>query len=300
MVFSKFLDPKNDFCFKKIFGSEKNKDILIHFLNDMIVFPGKGQIQDVTFLKTAQDPETAAQKTSLVDILCKDEKGCNYIVEMQVAKDKGFAKRAQYYASKVYSSQVKIGQEFFELKEVIFLAILDFVMFPENEAYKSDHIILDKDSHEHDLKNFSFSFLELPKFTKDIAQLSNVTEKWAYFFKRAHETSEGDLKKLTGNDLIIERAYEELNRFNWNEVELATYDQADLQERVYRGTLAQKFDEGFEIGKAEGRMLAGIEQEKENTIREMLKLGLEESVICAVTKLPLEKLRLLRARITAL
>jgi predicted transposase/invertase (TIGR01784 family) len=134
MTLKKFLDPKNDYAFKKIFGTEKNKDILIHFLNDVIAFPGNGKIQNVTFLKTIQEPETAAQKTSLVDIMCQDEKGLYYIVEMQVAKDKGFAKRAQYYASRVYTSQMQSGQKFHELKEVIFLAIVDFTMFPEKKV----------------------------------------------------------------------------------------------------------------------------------------------------------------------
>ena len=233
--------------FKKIFGSEKNKDILIHFLNDMIIFPGDGPIQSVTFLKAAQDPEIAAQKTSIVDILCRDEEGNSYIVEMQVAKDKAFAKRAQYYASKVYTSQMQMGQEYCNLKEVIFLAIVDFVMFPNKKAYKSDHMILDKESYENDLKDFSFTFLELPKFTKEIEELSNITEKWAYFFKHADETSEDELKQLIGEDEIIERAYEELNRFRWDERELLTYEQADMQERVYYGALAQKLDEGIEI-----------------------------------------------------
>jgi predicted transposase/invertase (TIGR01784 family) len=292
-MFSKFLDPKNDVAFKKIFGSEKNKDILIHFLNDMVAFPGNGQIRDVTFLKTIQDPETAAQKTSLVDILCQDEKGHNYIVEMQVAKDKGFAKRAQYYASKVYSSQLQVGQEFHDLKEVIFLAIVDFEMFPNKKAYKSDHVILDKESHEHDLKDFSFTFLELPKFAKNIEHLCNVTEKWAYFFKHASETSEDELKKLIGNDPIIERAYEELNRLRWNKVELLTYDQADLQERVYRGALEQKFDEGFGEGFDKGQI-----KREEEIVSGLIKQGIEDSVICLVTRIPLEKLRLLRERIT--
>src|SRR5262245_22961814 len=98
----KFLDPKNDIAFKKIFETEKNKDILIHFLNDMITFKEGEKIKEVTFLKTVQDPETAAKKTSIVDILCRDEKENIYIVEMQVAKEKGFEKRAQYYASKAY------------------------------------------------------------------------------------------------------------------------------------------------------------------------------------------------------
>ena len=225
-MLSKFLDPKNDFAFKKIFGTEKNKDILIHFLNDMVTFKEKGKIQDVTFLKTSQDPETAASKISIVDILCKDEKGSRYIVEMQVAKDKGFEKRAQYYASKAYISQAHVGGEYQDLKEIIFLAIADFVIFPNKKGYKSDHVILDKESFEHDLKDFSFTFLELPKFNKDIDHLSNIREKWSYFFKYAEDTSEKDLSKIIGRDLVLERAYEELNRFSWNEVELRTYDQA--------------------------------------------------------------------------
>src|ERR1700722_2042639 len=171
-MLSKFLDPKNDVAFRRIFGSEKNKDILIHFLNDMITFKEHGRIQEVTFLKTIQDPEIIAQKTSVVDILCKDEKGNSYVVEMQVAKEKGFEKRAQYYASKVYIAQVDKGCEYHDLKEVIFLAIADFVMFPNKKDYKSDHVILDKKSHENDLKDFSFTFVELPKFNKDVDHLS--------------------------------------------------------------------------------------------------------------------------------
>jgi len=160
-MLSKFLDPKNDVAFKKIFGTEKNKEILIHFLNDMLTFQGNRAIKDVTFLKTIQDPETAANKTSIVDILCKDKKGNQYIVEMQVAKEKGFEKRAQYYASKAYISQTHIGGKYHDLKEIIFLAISDFIMFPKKEGFKSDHVILDKKSYENDLKDFSFTFLSI-------------------------------------------------------------------------------------------------------------------------------------------
>ena len=88
-----------------------------------------------------------------------------------------------------------MGGEYHDLKEVIFLAISDFIMFPQKKNYKSDHVMLDEESHENDLKDFSFTFLELPKFNKEIDQLSNMTEKWSYFFKHAEETSEEDLKK---------------------------------------------------------------------------------------------------------
>ncbi len=72
MSLSRFLDPKNDFAFKQIFGTEKNKDILIHFLNDVLGYKKEEQIIEVTFLKTAQDPDIAIYKQSIVDVMCKD------------------------------------------------------------------------------------------------------------------------------------------------------------------------------------------------------------------------------------
>ena len=232
---SKFLDPKNDFAFKKIFGTEKNKDILIHFLNDMLVLPEGRKIESVVFLKPSQDPEISYQKQSLVDVLCADHEGRQYIVEMQVAKFEGFEKRAQYYAAKAYSGQLNIGENYKKLKEIIFLAITDFVMFPKKLEYKSDHVILDKHSYQHDLKDFSFTFLELPKFNKDMNELSTMVEKWAYFFKHAHHTSEQDSAHLAESDEIIGRAYEELNQFSWSIDELRTYED---QQKKFRDARA--------------------------------------------------------------
>ena len=83
---TKFLDPKNDYAFKRIFGTEKNKQILVHFLNDILAFPKGEQIQQVTFLKPMLDPDVISKKQSIVDVLCVDEKGVQYIIEMQVAR----------------------------------------------------------------------------------------------------------------------------------------------------------------------------------------------------------------------
>jgi predicted transposase/invertase (TIGR01784 family) len=295
-MLTKFLNPKNDVAFKKIFGSEKNKDILIHFLNDMITFKERGPIKEVTFLKNNQDPEIASKKTSIVDILCKDEKGNTYIVEMQIAKEKGFQKRAQYYASKAYASQMHAGEEYQDLKEIIFLAIIsNFTLFPKKKHYKSDHVLLDKEDLENDLKDFSFTFLELSKFNKTIDQLSNMIEKWSYFFKHAEETSEKDFQKIIAHDPIIERAYEELNRFSWNEQELLTYEQAEKYEGAYRASMLQKFDEGklegeklgIEKGKLEGEKL-GIEKGKlegeQIGIEKGEKIGIEKGEKIGIQK----------------
>jgi len=103
---------------------------------------------------------------------------------------------------------------------------------------------LDKESYENDLKGFSFTFLELPKFNKNVDELTHIVEKWMYFLSMQKKTSEADLRKIIGHDEIIERAYEELNRFSWNEEEFLTYEQALKYEWDYAASMAQKYDEG--------------------------------------------------------
>ncbi|NUX01754.1 Rpn family recombination-promoting nuclease/putative transposase, partial [Wolbachia endosymbiont of Madathamugadia hiepei] len=154
MVLSKFLDPKNNYAFRRIFGTEKNKDILIHFLNDILGRIGEAEIKDATFLSPIQNPDIVAKKESIVDVLCRDSTGVQTIVEMQVARTSGFEKRAQYYAAKAYLSQADVGARYQDLKGVIFIAITDFVLFPNKPEYKSDHVTLDQKTFEHDLEDF--------------------------------------------------------------------------------------------------------------------------------------------------
>ena len=280
-MISKFLDPKNDIAFRRIFGSERNKDILIHFINDILVFKDKSPIIEVTFLKTIQDPEIAIKKTSIVDVLCEDEYKNQYIVEMQVAKELGFEKRAQYYAAKAYANQANVGGKYENLKEIVFIAISDFIMFPNKKGFKSDHVILDRNSHEHDLKDFSFTFLELPKFKKTIKDLNSITDKWMYFFKGTDETSPEDLAKIIGSDAIMERAYHELDRYYWNEEELRTYEQTQKYEWGYHASIRQAINDGEQIGIAKTKKEA-LEEKKE-IARKMLKKGITNEIVKELT-----------------
>jgi predicted transposase/invertase (TIGR01784 family) len=279
MALSKFLDPKNDIAFKRIFGTERNKDILIHFINDILQLKGNNRIKEVTFLSTIQDPEIASKKQSIVDVLCRDENGVQIIVEMQVSPQEGFEKRAQYYAAKAYSRQLnsgkKDGSRYIDLKAVVFIAIIDNIIFPDKLPYKSDHIILDKNSYENDLKDFSFTFIELPKFKiTDINLLTNIVEKWCFFFKNANQTTEADSRTIANHDDVIERAYEELNQFNWTEEELLTYEREikrvmdnqavedyKIKQERYRLEQAEALgmEKGMEKGIEEGRIKRNIE-----------------------------------------
>ena len=290
MAVSKFLDPKNDIAFKKIFGSEKNKDILIHFINDIMGFKDGDLIKDVSFLSPVQDPEIAYKKQSAVDVLCEAENGTKIIVEMQVAPFKGFEKRAQYYAAKAYSRQLAQGQGedglYANLKEVIFIAISEYKIFPKKLEYISHHVILDKNTYDHDLKDFSFSFIELPKFHIDkIEDLKTIIEKWCYFFKYAAKTSEADLQRIIGSDLVIERAYEALNQFNWNEAELIAYEQETKR------IMDNKAAENYLIETAEARGEARGEEKKAIAIaRNLLKARIANDLIAKATGLTIEEM----------
>jgi len=293
MALSKFLDPKNDIAFRKVFGSEKHKDIVIHFINDILELKGNDQIENVEFLSPIQDPEIASKKQSIVDVLCRDKNGIQIIVEMQIAPTKGFEKRAQYYAAKAYSGQLNKGNEedgkYHNLKEVIFIAIADCIIFADKKEYKSDHVILDKNSYEHNLKDFYFTFIELPKFKKNnIAELKTIVDKWCYFFKHAPETSEEDLINIIGSDLIIEKAYNALNQFNWSETELIAYDEEIKRIRDNIAALDYQYDKGKADGKAERDMEIAL-----NLLRQNLPLD----VISSATGLSHAKLSELKAKL---
>jgi predicted transposase/invertase (TIGR01784 family) len=174
---------------------------------------------------------------------------------------------------------------------VVFIAISDNVIFPDKVFYKSDHIILDKDTYSHDLRDFSFTFIELPKFKiTDISLLTNIIEKWCYFFKHANKTSEQDLLKIVGSDQVIERAYTELNQFNWSEAELHTYDQEIKRIMDNRAAEDYKLEQaeakGLEKGKAEGK-----NEEKIELARKMLLRGHSVEDISELTNLSIGEIR---------
>lgn len=289
MAFSKFLDPKNDFLFKRLFGTEKNKDILIYFINSVLHLEGEEAVEDVTYLQTDQNPEYAYKKQSMVDVLCRDQKGTQFIIEMQVAKFSGFEERAQYYAAKAYINQMNEGEKYQDLKEVIFIALTDYVMFPHKATWKSDHVTLDKKTHEQDLKAFSFTFIELPKFTKSIEELSTIEEKWVYFFKHANKTQEDELTELLGDDVVLKKAFEESTKYSMSEREWNAYEAALKHERDAKAIEDYKLQEaeekGIEKGKAEGEKAAKLEVAKG-----MLSDGLPVDVISKYTGLSVSEI----------
>ena len=158
---------------------------------------------------------------------------------------------------------------------MIFLAITDYVLFPKKKAYKSNHITLDQVTHEQDLKDFSYTFIELPKFNKTIAVAKKTIEdSWIYFFKHGQETNEpiADLLKLPH----IQQAYEIVKSFNWSEAELNYYEREEMKIMDEKGMVIAAKKEGHEEGREEAKLEERQKAKKEKLAiaRNLKKIGL--------------------------
>ena len=248
----KFLNPRNDVAFKRLFGNEKNKDILITFLNEVLRNQLHNPITGVEFLTPIQEAEILSKKQSIVDVLCKDSDGCQYIIEMQVANMAGFEERAQYYASKAFVNQLNQGEEYKRLKEVIFIAFTNFSIFPEKEEYKSEHVTLDKKTLENNLDKISFTFVDLVKFDQKrptkIDDLS-LEERFYYFLRHAEDINPEDLQLLIKENKVLERAFHELNRVYWTENELRQYESDEKAQRDNKAAMTYAIEKGIEKGR---------------------------------------------------
>ena len=216
----KFADPKNDVAFRKLFGNEKKKYILISFLNSVLDLKGRDQIKTISIKSNFQLPPIAGIKSSILDINVIDQNKNTYIVEMQVSEREAFAKRVQYYVSKEYAKQLKKGDNYAKLTPVVFIGILNFSYFACKE-YLSQHIILNKRTFENELKDINFNFIELPKFKKKLKDCKTLVDKWIFFMKNAENL---DVIPSDIDDKGLLEAYKELNQHNWSEDELSEYE----------------------------------------------------------------------------
>lgn len=183
-----FADPKTDFTFKRIFGSEEHKDVLIAFLNDILGLDGPHRIRQVELLPPEQRPMVDELKLSIVDVKCTDERGVIYVVEMQVLQVEGFEKRVVYNVAKAYVNQIARGDPYPDLDDVVGITICDFEIWPDSEGRKIPMLsrwrMTEQHSGANDLGQIRLVFLELPKYDTSRPP-QTVVEKWAYFFREA-------------------------------------------------------------------------------------------------------------------
>ena len=256
MPVSKILNPKNDFAFKKLFGTSANAGLTLELLNHALDWHLESPIVSLQFPSPQQLPRSHGGKDSHLDVLCVDAQGQHYIVEMQVAQDEAFRKRAQYYAAKTFFGQLREGEPYSKLSRVILLAFTDFLLFPGETSYKSDHLILDGRTHANKLPDIRFTFIDLTLFKehiqgKPIAALSKE-EKLYLFLKEAEQLGPEALANLVANDPIMERLQQQVTQYYWSPQELALYDSAEKRHRDQISLVTQAEARGLRQGMQEG------------------------------------------------
>ena len=252
---SRYLDPTNDISFRKLFGTEEHKSLLMSFLNSILNLEGNRKIKEVELLPKDQAPLIKETKASILDVKCTDERNIQYIVEMQNKKVPGFVKRTQFYVAHSYVKQLPSGSEYFSLKPVVFLVLANHKLFPNKGKVISYHKTLDVETLEHDLEDLSYVFIELPKFKKKEEELETLQDKWLYFFKNWNDTKEVP-PKIEEKELI--EAYRSMEEYNWNPEERDAYIKANI-------ALTDEFD-ARRKEREEGR-----KEEKLEIARKMLK-----------------------------
>ncbi len=238
-----FLDIKTDYAFKKVFGSEESKEILISFLNSIIEFNNNQKIKDLTILDPYNIPILKGMKDTFVDVKAKLEDDTKVIIEMQVLNHDGFEKRILYNTAKNYSQQLKEGENYHLLNPVIALTIVNFEMF-EFDKYKSSFKLLEKENFTTYKDDIELIFIELPKFKKSLEECRDIEDKWLYFIKYSE-----DLTVVPKDiDKEIEDAYKIANTANY------TVDELELQRKrkefiyIQRNSIEKAKREGIEIG----------------------------------------------------
>ena len=287
-----FLDPTNDYAFKKIFGNETKKHILISFLNSILRLPEKQQITQVSLLNPNQAPQLLGAKETLLDVRCHDQTGAEYIVEMQVIPQEFFDKRVLYYAAKAHSQQLNSGQKYDLLKPVIFLGILNFE-FTKDPHYLSTHCIHNIETKEHILQDFRFTFAELPKFNKTESELQSVEDKWLFFLKYA--------KKLTAIpevicEAAIREAFEIINELNWDKETLHIYTMRGIyvQDEIHR--VGYGYKKGLVKGEVKGHR-KGLKEGQLAAAHKMLADGMSLENVAKYTGLSLKKIEALLEKV---
>jgi predicted transposase/invertase (TIGR01784 family) len=261
----KYIDPFTDFGFKKLFGEECNKDLLLDFFF-FLLQKKEGKIVNLTYLKSEQLGRSEEDRKAIFDLHCENENGEKFIVEMQKTKQNFFKDRALYYSTLHIVEQAVSGDWNYELKAVYTVAILDFVFDEDKndkEKYRYDVMLTDIDTHKVFYDKLTFTYLEMPKFNKKVEELETRFEKWMYVLK--------NLKRL---DRLPEKLREKVFEKIFSVAEIAKlskeeYNQYIVSLNAYRD-FKNSLDTARDEGEAKGRLEIAKNLKKDNLPIELI------------------------------
>ena len=275
----RYINPFTDFGFKKIFGEEPNKDLLIDFLNQLLQ-EEQSPIIDLEYLQNEQLGRLEIDRGAIFDLYCRNERGERFIVELQKSKQKFFKDRTVYYSTFPIRDQARKGTWNFALQRVYMVAILDFVFDEDrNDPDKFQYIVKlsDIETNEVFYDQLSFVYLEMPKFQKSLGSLQGHFDKWLYALKNMPELAEvpADLQEE-----VFVKLFETAEIANFNDTEYSAYEGSLKHYRDTKNTVDTAREEGREEGHKEGR-----DAERHRVAVRLLRRGMSVDEVAEITAL---------------
>lgn len=271
----RYINPYTDFGFKKLFGTEMNKDLLISFLNAL--FHGHEVIRDITYLNGEHFGDSYMNRKAIFDVYCENEQGEKFIVEMQKAEQDYFKDRSVYYATFPIREQAPRGDWNFQLKGVYTVGILNFV-FPDDEyspeCFHHEVKLMDTEDKHVFYDKLTFIYLEMPKFNKTEDELETMFDKWMFVLR--------NLSRLMERPAALqERIFKKL----FEQAEIAHFTPQDV--RDYEESIKIYRDLTNVVNTAERK---GREKEKYATALKMKGKGYSVTEILDITGLTVEEI----------
>ena len=295
----RYLDPKADLTFKKIFG--KHPDLLISLLNALLPLGDDEQIESIEYLPTELVPELYEHKNSIVDVLCKDIRGRQFCVEMQMEWTTAFKQRVLFNASKLYVTQAKKKGQYKDLRPVYSLNFVNEIFEPELEEYQHNYKIVCDKHTDRVIEGLHFTFIELPKITPHTVAEKRMAVLWLRFLTEIDDDTQTPSADLQENP-DINKALEEVEVTAFTEEELRGYDKFWDIVRTEKTLLGGSYEkghaegraEGIAEGRAEGRaegIAEGERKEKLATAKRLLDLGLAPDIAAQGSGLTIEEIK---------
>lgn len=285
----KYINPLTDFGFKKLFGSELNKILLIDFLNQIL--PEKHQIHDLSYSRNEQLGLSEVDRKAIFDLYCTGPTGEKFIVELQKAKQNFFKDRSIYYASFPIQEQAQKGDWDYRLEAAYTVGILDFIFDDHKATEDILHVIELKNQHcEVFYDKLKFIYIELPKFKKQEDELETQFDKWLYVFRYLSQLQDRPQKL---QDKVFRRLFEAAEIANFSPGERDAYEDSLKYYRDLKNVVDTSREEGIQEGMEKGieqGIEKGIEQSRIEIARKMKQEGESIEKIMAYTNLSREEI----------
>ena len=292
----RYINPYTDFGFKKLFGSEMNKDLLISFLNALFN-NSEQEIEDVQYLNSENLGDGYGDRRSVFDVYCMAKDGSRFIVEMQKAEQAYFKDRSLYYSTFAIREQAVKGQKWdYRLDNVYTVGILNFEFLHDEypaDSYRHEVKLKDVEDNHVFYDKLTFIYLEMPKFTKTEDELVTMFDKWMFVL---HNLSGLLDRPKALQDRVFKKVFEQAEIAQYSEAERRQYEASQKEYWDYTSTMDTAYmkgeQKGLEKGREEGRA-EGREEEKFSMARRMKADGLPIETIAKYTGLTVDEVNAL-------